>query len=382
MSDDKITAFRAHIFRCQLIKRAGFGQAWTYALDPQSCALIRHGAEQNALDRFHFISVTRFGGEADIVSAALRHDITKGAPPFLCYITLLKKEEKIMKTKKVVVGAIAATMLSLSVCSLAPVTAAGGTVQISVGKTTAEVGGTFSVDVSLADLPSSGVQAIDFAVTYDSSAIKIDSVDAGALLKGSDSADPTASLAPLFEGYDNKDKSYISLIWSTSSDDPSYWINGDGVFCTISGTVLSGAKDNTTYDLKITPINRENFDNSPDTNDVIGCGYESDGKPVRLEVSTADGSVSVGKEETTTTASGKVTLRGDANCDDGVDMGDIVLIMQSLANPNKYGLNGSEPTHITAQGELNCDVDDSSKGITVNDALKIQLWLLKSISEL
>ena len=45
-----------------------------------------------------------------------------------------------MKTKKVVVGAIAATMLSLSVCSLAPVVAAGETVQISVGKATAEVG--------------------------------------------------------------------------------------------------------------------------------------------------------------------------------------------------------------------------------------------------
>lgn len=286
-----------------------------------------------------------------------------------------------MKTKKVVVGAIAATMLSLSVCSLAPVAAAGETVQISVGKTTAEVGGTFSVDVSLADLPSSGVQAIDFAVTYDSSAIKIDSVDAGALLKGSDSADPTASLAPLFEGSVNNDKGYVSLIWSTSTDDSSYWINGNGVFCTINGTVLSGAKDNTTYDLKITPIKRENFDNSPDTNDVIGCGYESNGKPVRLDVSTTDGSVKVGKEEVTTTT-GKATLRGDANCDDGVDMADIVLIMQSLANPNKYGLNGSEPTHITAQGELNGDVDDSSKGITVNDAVKIQMWLLKSISEL
>ena len=38
-----------------------------------------------------------------------------------------------MKTKKVVVGALAA-MLSLSVCSLAPAVAAGETVQISVGK--------------------------------------------------------------------------------------------------------------------------------------------------------------------------------------------------------------------------------------------------------
>ncbi|HOH87246.1 cohesin domain-containing protein, partial [Ruminococcus sp.] len=73
-----------------------------------------------------------------------------------------------MKTKKVVVGAIAATMLSLSVCSLMPAAAAGETVQINAGTTSAKAGETFSVDVSLADIPSSGIQAIDFAVAYDS----------------------------------------------------------------------------------------------------------------------------------------------------------------------------------------------------------------------
>ena len=35
-----------------------------------------------------------------------------------------------------------------------------------------------------------------------------------------------------------------------------------------------------------------------------------------------------------------------------------------------------------AQGQANADVDDSVKGITGGDALKIQQWLLKSISEL
>ena len=103
-----------------------------------------------------------------------------------------------MKTKKVVVGAIAAAMLSLSVCSLMPVAAAGETVQISAGKTTATVGGEFSVDVSLADIPSSGIQALDFAVTYDSSVLTITSVDAGALVtKIPQSGDASASLSDL-----------------------------------------------------------------------------------------------------------------------------------------------------------------------------------------
>nr|AIZ97775.1 scaffoldin C [Ruminococcus flavefaciens] len=291
-----------------------------------------------------------------------------------------------MKTKKVVVGAIAATMLSLSVCSLAPVAAAGETVQISVGKASAEVGSKFSVDVSLADIPSSGIQALDFAITYDSSALTIDSVEAGALInKGVDKADLSASLSPCFESSINKTEGYVSLIWSTATDDASYWLKGNGVYCTINGTVASGAK-NGTYDLKITPIERETFYGSKKSNATIGCGYESNGKPVKLDVKTSDGSVTVGKIETTTTTivtqGPTATKRGDANCDGEVDMSDIVLIMQSLANPNKYGVNGSDEHHITAVGEANADVDSSSKGVTNGDAAKIQKWLLKSISEL
>ena len=73
---------------------------------------------------------------------------------------------------------------------------------------------------------------------------------------------------------------------------------------------------------------------------------------------------------------------GDANCDGGVDMSDVVLIMQSLANPNKYGLEGTDDKHITEQGQLNGDVDASAKGITANDALRIQEFLLGKVKSL
>jgi mannan endo-1,4-beta-mannosidase len=68
--------------------------------------------------------------------------------------------------------------------------------------------------------------------------------------------------------------------------------------------------------------------------------------------------------------------KGDANCDGGVDMSDVVIIMQALANPNKYGINGTDEHHLTEQGALNGDVDKSSKGLTVNDPLEIQNYLL------
>ena len=69
-----------------------------------------------------------------------------------------------------------------------------------------------------------------------------------------------------------------------------------------------------------------------------------------------------------------VVVKGDANCDGEVDMSDIVLIMQALANPNKYGENGTAESHLTAQGKANADMDGD--GLTVGDAQTIQKMLL------
>ncbi|MCR4794576.1 MAG: leucine-rich repeat protein [Ruminococcus sp.] len=73
-------------------------------------------------------------------------------------------------------------------------------------------------------------------------------------------------------------------------------------------------------------------------------------------------------------------VSGDANGDGEVDMSDIVLIMQALANPNKYGVDGTEPSHLTNKGSVFADADEN--GLTVNDALRIQLYLLNKISSL
>ena len=68
------------------------------------------------------------------------------------------------------------------------------------------------------------------------------------------------------------------------------------------------------------------------------------------------------------------TLSGDVNCDNEVDMADAVLIMQALANPNKYGENGTAENHLTEQGKINADMDGG--GLTVGDAQIIQKKLL------
>lgn len=75
-------------------------------------------------------------------------------------------------------------------------------------------------------------------------------------------------------------------------------------------------------------------------------------------------------------------LYGDSNCDGKVDMSDAVLIMQSLSNPDTYGLNGSHESAITSQGLKNADCYNTGDGITNNDALAIQKFKLEIINAL
>lgn len=72
-------------------------------------------------------------------------------------------------------------------------------------------------------------------------------------------------------------------------------------------------------------------------------------------------------------------MKGDANCDGTVDLADAVIIMQSIANPNRYGLKGSESSHLTAAGAKNGDVVGNN-GITGADALGIQEYILGLVS--
>lgn len=66
-------------------------------------------------------------------------------------------------------------------------------------------------------------------------------------------------------------------------------------------------------------------------------------------------------------------LYGDANCDGKVTIADSTAILQSLGNNDKYGLS--------EQGTVNGDVDGTN-GITAADALTIQKYDAKMISEL
>nr|AEV58481.1 scaffoldin C [Ruminococcus flavefaciens] len=285
-----------------------------------------------------------------------------------------------MKTKKIVIGAMAAAMLSLSVCSIAPAVAADETVQISVSKTTAEAGGEFKVDVSLADIPTTGLQCCNFAIKYDPKVLTIKDITAGTLA-GTVSGDASSSMFLIFNNYSQE--GLISVMWSTSVDDASKWLKGEGTFCTITGTVAAGTANGTVSEITVLPTSRETYDGSGVMNDAFDCGYLKDGVKVNFNVKPNAGSVTIGSEETTTTPPATTTttenkpgvsLRGDAYLDNKVSVADAVAILQSIANKDKYALK--------PQGAVNGDVEGNNDGITGADALRIQKWDAGAITTL
>lgn len=72
------------------------------------------------------------------------------------------------------------------------------------------------------------------------------------------------------------------------------------------------------------------------------------------------------------------TLAGDANCNGEIEISDAVLIMQSIANPEKYSTYGYANNRIKFQGAKNGDVSGND-GITNLDAVTIQSYVLNLI---
>lgn len=275
-----------------------------------------------------------------------------------------------MKTRKIIIGTMAVAMLSLSVCSLIPAAAAGDTVQITAGTATVKAGEQFEVEVTLSDIPATGAQACNFSIEFDKSIITIDEITAGALTQtGAGTSDPSAAMLPNLNVYLGNSEGFASVMWSTSLDDASYWLKGEGVLCTVKGTVAADAKAGAKSELKIAPVKRMTTTDSGVVNKEINCGYLKDGERVAYTVSTTSGSVTVAGATTPTQpstegpTSGKY-LRGDANCDGKVTIADATAILQALGNPDKYGLS--------TQGAANADVADPA-GVTTEDALRIQM---------
>ncbi|MBR5682828.1 MAG: endo-1,4-beta-xylanase [Ruminococcus sp.] len=132
------------------------------------------------------------------------------------------------------------------------------------------------------------------------------------------------------------------------------------------------------------PLPFSNYQPKSFYNDIIALTKKIDPPSYEEEVVTTTTTTTAPVVTTTTTTvpakdlkellNEKVSKWGDGNCDGGIDMADAVIIMQSLANPNKYSL--------TDQGKFNADVYEAGAGITTIDAYTIQKYLLGLIKSL
>ena len=80
------------------------------------------------------------------------------------------------------------------------------------------------------------------------------------------------------------------------------------------------------------------------------------------------------------TTGGDDITYGDADGDGEVMMNDGVLIMQALANNDKYGIGGSDKNALKEENLDKADCFDPGSGLSVKDALSVQKFLLELIT--
>lgn len=315
-----------------------------------------------------------------------------------------------MKAKHTLAGALALAMLASTAVSF-QVSAADTAVTLKGAKVEAEAGGEFSVDVSLEDIPSTKVNVMDFAVTYDQTVLNVDSVKIGKSADVDVSGDSTASDAPVFAT--NIKDGEITVSWTTALDSAS-WISEDGVILTIIGTVKDGVADGTVTPIDFAPVTRETYDGSGKNNSSMVIGYVYGGDSATYTINAEAGSVTIGSKQTTTettvttteggkdttateatttatesktdvtkattTISGNIVtgtvapgsvLYGDVNCDARVDITDAVMLNKAAA--------GVVTLNDTQRKNADCNGDEE---VGSQDATTLLMFLVNIIKTL
>jgi len=273
-----------------------------------------------------------------------------------------------MRKSKIVSGVLATVVLAGATGTALALNAASNTVKINGSKVTAAAGAEYSVEFSLADIPSGGVNACEFAVKYDSSLVSVTSVTPGALTQtGAETADSTSSAVPLFDYYVDTNAKVINIVWSTAAESPNLWLKGSGVLFTVSGTVNPGASSGAVANFQIAPINRDTFPGSGVKNTKIIVGNYNGTTKNEFTYSTSNGSVTVSGSQTD-------TMLGDINNDGKVTVEDVVLLRLHLLNSTKFP--------VSAAGLRNAQVKSGTTTISAAHAVIIQDYCVGVITTL
>lgn len=291
-----------------------------------------------------------------------------------------------MKTKRTMAGILAVAMTA-SVMAWTPVFAAGE-IGVSAEKVSAKIGETFTLQVSLSDVPTSGLGGCEFSLAYDNTIVTVTNVQAGAITEtGADEQSSAfAEEAPSFDcNYETA--GVIDVIWATGLTDSTYWIKQDGVFLTITGTVNENAKVGDVSEFKIQAIDREVTPDSGTKNDkIVFVSLEENGDITSYDTVLSNGSVTVIDDVVTTTATttddpdvttttvtkvsdDKEAAYGDTNLDGVVDLRDAVLMNKYLANLITW--SSEDQAYKNADVNVDGTADEKDGTILVNFVINL-----------
>lgn len=277
-----------------------------------------------------------------------------------------------MKTKKLVAGIVAAMTLT-SLASSLIVTAADDDFGVEISNATAEAGESFQLTLDMSNIPSTGLNGCDFAISYDSSLVSIDEVTLGSLTKDVSSVEP--GLPAPFEC--NIETDNISIMYALGTTDTTYYLTGSDTFLNITGTVNDDALAGDKADFKIVPVDRAEAPESEVTNSSVIFGYMDADEATTIYTPTlTDGYVEIKSEQTgTTDYIPDGTNYGDVNDSGGIpNIADVVDLNMHLISVDNL---------LSETGKANADCVRDHKITAADSALILNyITMLIDISEL
>ncbi|MBQ6555246.1 MAG: hypothetical protein IJR45_07990 [Firmicutes bacterium] len=221
---------------------------------------------------------------------------------------------------------------------------AADTAALGISSARAAAGKDFSVYVSLTDVPSGGVSAMDFAVSCDKNVVTVKSVEpCGQTRIKSDSASKE-----MFACNINKSAGRANVCWATYGGS-DYAVKSAGQVFKITGTLSASAAAGTSSKITLVPISRKAYVGASDSNSAVNIS----GGAGAYTASVSAGTISV-------------SAGGDVNNDGYIDKADAGLVL-------KYILSGSFPSGSNAAA---ADVAAEFGKIDVNDAI----WILNNMT--
>lgn len=249
---------------------------------------------------------------------------------------------------------------------------AADAVKVTIGNTTAEAGGKFSVTIDLADIPAAGINACDFGVKYDASALTITAVTAGALAKND-----SAALEGVTALETNIEAGLASIIYGLGSTEASNYMKDAGTFVTLEGTVSSTAAAGK-YDLELVAVDRlADPSGTATNNEIIFGNLAADNTTYTVytptivngyvEVTSGDTDESEPSTEPTTAPTtpsqsiGEPTLLGDVDLNKEVGIGDVTTLGKYILNASLYPLSDVALANANVLADSTVNTLDSSK---------------------